>query len=120
MSISEYARAANAAREFDVSSPRITLRLRLPTRLQMQRIVARTEEKDVVSAQEQLLCASIIGWSGVAAEKVVPNAEGQLAFDPDLIAHVLDAFPDEADAAFLAIVQRYAERRAAAETAAKN
>jgi hypothetical protein len=111
-------RAAEAAREFSVTAG-VTLRLRLPTRLQMQRIVSRSGG-EIAAAQEDVLLASVIGWSGINAAAIVPDAAGELAFDKALIPHVLDAYPAVSDAAFVDLISRYAKRREDAEVAAGN
>jgi len=115
---SALAKAADAAREFTVTVG-VTLRLRLPTRLHLQRIVARSGT-DIAAAQEDILLASVVGWSGINAAVIVPDTDGELAFDPELILHVIDAYPSVADAAFLQLIERHAKRREQAEAAAGN
>lgn len=111
-------RAAEAVREFEVTD-RVTLRLRLPTRLQMQRLVARSGN-ELAAAQEEILQAVVVGWSGIKAADVVPDTEGELAFDRSMVPYVLDAFPAAADSAFMQLIERYASRRASVEAAAGN
>lgn len=111
-------RAAEAAREFEVQAG-ITLRLRLPTRLAMRRLVAEAGDS-FASAQEPILLEAVIGWSGVPAGQIIPGREGDLQFSPRLIAHVLDRYPEAADEAFLRVIERFRERSAAAESAAGN
>jgi hypothetical protein len=115
--MSSLATAAEAAREISVTAG-ITLRLRVPTRLQMQRIVSKAG--DSVSSQEPILQASIIGWSGVNASAIVPDMDGELPFSIDLITHVLDAYPVAADAAYVQVLEAFAKRLEKAETASKN
>lgn len=117
--VAELVRAAESAREFSVDSSGITLRMRLPTQLHMRRLVGQAGN-EIAAAQESILQAAIIGWSGVKSSSVVPGTDGDLSFDSGLVNHVLDAFPDAADAAFMAVIDRYAKRRAQAEAAAGN
>lgn len=114
----EMVRAADAAREFSVTAG-VTLRLRLPTRLHMQRLVAKAGG-EIAAAQEEVLLASVFDWSGINSAAIVPGAEGELAFDKNLVLHVLDAYPAAADAAFLQLIERYVKRRELAEAAAGN
>jgi hypothetical protein len=115
--MSSLATAAEAARETSVTAG-ITLRLRVPTRLQMQRIVSKAG--DFIAAQEPILLASIMGWSGVNASAIVPDMDGELPFSIDLITHVLDAYPTAADAAYNKVIDEFAKRREKTEAASKN
>ena len=116
--MSALSKAADAAREFTVTAG-VTLRLRLPTRLQMQRLVARSGN-EIAAAQEEILQAAVVGWSGINAAAIIPDTEGELAFDPALVPHVLDAYPAASDTAFVQLIERYAKRREQAEAAAGN
>ena len=119
MADADFLRAANAGREFSVSDGGVSIRVRLPTRLAMQRIIARTGT-EIAAAQEDILAVAVVGWEGVPASRLVGGAEGSLAFSPALVPLVLDEYPKLADQAFTQLVDRFAARREAAEAAAKN
>lgn len=112
------ARAAEAAREFEVAAQGITLRLRLPTALAMRRLVG--PDSETWQVQERVLAASTIGWRGVPAADVVPGQAGDLPFDPRLVPAVLDRYAQAADTAWHELICRFAERRDAFEAAEKN
>jgi len=112
------ARAADAAREFEQVHDGIALRLRIPTRLAMRRLVAGAGSP--AAAQEPVLQAAVVGWSHVPSREIVPGTEGDLPFSPALVPHVLDRYPVLADNAFLALMESFAKRQDTAETAAGN
>jgi len=124
--VAELRRLAEAAREFEVQAQGVTLRLRLPTVLQLRRLVnanapASVASRDALShVQEPLLRECLCGWRGVPADAVAPGAEGELPFDARLAEAVLDRYPQAADAAFRELIERYGERRERFEAAEKN
>lgn len=110
----------NSAREFDVQAQGITLRLRIPTALQMRRIVAANAGLDNAAAmiEEPLLKECLIGWSGVPASIV--GGDGDLPYNPRLVEAVLDRYTEAADRAFSDLIDRFSQRRAQFEAAEKN
>ncbi len=108
------------AREFEVEAQGITLRLRVPTALQMRRIVSAHvgESQAAALVQEPLLLASIVGWSGVPGSVI--GQDGDLPFDPKAIEAVLDRYTEAADRAYAAVIERFADRRQQFEAAEKN
>lgn len=107
-----------AAREFDVQAQGITLRLRLPTVLQMRRIVA-ASDATAAALQEPLLAVCVVGWSGVPSS-VIGDDGDELAFSSGALEAVLDRYTQAADKAFAELVDRYGKRRDEFEAAEKN
>lgn len=114
----------NAAREFDVQAQGITLRLRIPTELQMRRIAAQvragSERAFRVALQEPLLGECVVGWNGVPAGLLGGPGESLLPFSREAIEAVLDRYGKAADSAYTELLARYSDRREAFEAAEKN
>ena len=132
MDLADLKRQATAAREFSVSvgTPARHITLRTPTEheltLAARRAGMHNATDDVAATlvlERALVCASVVAWSGVTVGDVLPasdQAEQPLAFEAGAVPLLLDAQNDWAQALWVALIERLAERRVKKDTAEKN
>lgn len=115
---------SEAARTFTVSYKENSYTMRLPTRHETRATVAQATEQyggaNFVWAR-MLLEKALIGWTGITAGDVVPDAGGEpLLWDVDAVVLLLDERPDIEDHLSNALMDRVKERNAKLEALTKN
>lgn len=134
MELADLKRLATAAREFDVTvgptaAPR-RITLRTPTEYELTLAARRAgmhQATDDVAAslmlERTLLCDCVVAWSGVVIGDVLPTSDQAaqpLCHEAGAVPLLLDEQPAWAQALWLALVERLAQRKELKDTAAKN
>jgi hypothetical protein len=125
MDIAALKAAALQAREFEVTlAENVTVRLRLPTRYELElHSLAKTEPGRVGAAKvlRAMLEAAFVSWSGVCASHLVPEAPAEpLAFSREAVELLLDERPDWGDRLRNVFSEALAARSADLEANRKN
>ena len=132
MDTSEFKRQLDAARAFTVehdSAPGVVLRLRVPVERQLRAAAAQGAAGTgaasisllVAGMQPHLVRDCLVGWDGITRQHFDPAWPAEaVAFDADLIDHVMDRWPALYDHAFAELQRRYNARRELRDTEVKN
>lgn len=116
MDAKDFKAQLDKAREFTVNGGEACFYLRLPTELQMRRLIRKVGINadgipDSIELQAAIVPASLVGWKVPAKLISDQFPDMDLPFDPELIEHVFDRYPQDYDRIFTELIQRYGQRK---------